>query len=97
MGLKEIAAASEQITDCRILPKHSDVLGDSPPATTYESYSGKLYELLRLRILIISILPYPTPFSVHYVSAPKLIIFSLSHKKLYISSHGHSTLSKKDS
>ena len=97
VGLKEIAAASEQITDRQILPKHSDVLEDSPPTKKYESSSRKLYELLRLRILIICILPYPTPFSVHYVPAPKLIIFSLSHKKLYIPSHGHSTLSQKDS
>lgn len=34
MGLKEVAAASEQITDCQILPKHSDVLVGRPSTTT---------------------------------------------------------------
>ncbi|MCJ1346244.1 hypothetical protein MMC31_004459 [Peltigera leucophlebia] len=36
MGLKEIAAASEAITDRQSLPKHSAVLEDSPPKRRYE-------------------------------------------------------------
>ena len=42
MGLKEIAAASEPITDRQFFPKDSNVLEDSPPARRYEAKSRKL-------------------------------------------------------
>lgn len=42
MGLKGIAAASESITDRQFLPKHSNVLEDSPPALRYEKNSRKI-------------------------------------------------------
>lgn len=96
MGLKEIAAASEQITDGQILPKHSDVLVDSPPTKKYESSSRKLYELLRLRILIICILPYLTPFfSSLRPSAEADYIQSIAQEIVHSKPWSFDTLSKR--
>lgn len=89
MGFEEIAAASEPITDCQFLPKHSNVLEDSPPARRYETNSHKLNH-------IINPLPNPTPFTIHYISAPELIldsVFLTTNFKFQISRHGYSTLS----
>ena len=67
MGLKEIAAALEPITDRQFLPKHSNVLEDSPPARTYEANSRKLNRFLLLRVPIINLLPNPAPFTMDYI------------------------------
>ena len=72
-GLKEIAAASEPITDRQFLPKHSNVLEDSPPAKTYDANSCKLNRSL-LRVPIINLLPNPARFTMDYISVPKLIL-----------------------
>ena len=72
-GLKEIAAASEPITDRQFLPKNSNVLEDSPPARTYNADSRELNGSL-LRVPIMSLLPNPARFTMDYISAPKLIL-----------------------
>ncbi len=81
MGLKGIAAASESITDRQFLPKHSNVLEDSPPALKYEKNSRKLNRFLLLRVPIINSLPNPTLLPTHYISAPKLILDSVYRRR----------------
>ena len=81
MGLKGIAAASEPITDRQFLPKQSNVLEDSPLARRYKTDSRKLNQFLLLRVPIINSLPNPAPFTIHYISAPKLILDSVYHTR----------------
>lgn len=80
IGLKEIAATSELITDRQFLSKHSNVLKDSPPARSYETNS---HEFL-FRLPIINLLPLLLLLFIYYslyLSAEADFRFILLHKR----------------